>query len=56
MHLRKHKQIHIPEDPRKTEEILILAPAAGTPFEHLYCEFILPLLQVRGQFKLRRGK
>ena len=49
-------EIHIPENTGKTEEILILAPAAGAPFEHLCCQLVFPLLQIGSQIELRGGK
>ena len=49
-------QIHITVNTGETEEILILAPASARPFENLRSQFIFALFQIRGQFKLGKGK
>ena len=56
MHLRNRVQIHIPVNTGKPEEILIFAPAAAGPFEHLGSKLVFPFLQIWSQFKLRRSK
>ena len=54
MDLRNGVQIHIPVNTGEPEEILVLAPAAAGPLEHLRRQFIFSILQVRRQLKLGR--
>ena len=49
-------QIYISIDTGKTEEVLILHPAAGTPLEYHHSQFIFTRNQIRCQFKFRWGK
>ena len=56
MDFRYRIEIYIPENSRETEEILVLAPAAGGPFENLHGEPVDSLPHIRRQIKLCRGK
>ena len=51
MHFRMHKQIHIPENAREPEKVLILAPASAAPFINLHRQLVFPLRKVRCQLK-----
>ncbi len=52
--VRHRIQIDAPKDPRKPEEILILAPASARPLVHLHRQLVLASLQHVCQLKLRR--
>ena len=53
MGIRNCIKIHISVNSGETEEVLIFAPATGSPFEYLCCQLILSIFKIICQFKLR---
>ena len=53
MSIRNCIKIHISVNSGETEEVLIFAPATGSPFEYLCCQLILSIFKIICQFKLR---
>ena len=51
MHIRYCIKINLPVNSGEAIEILILAPAAGCPLEHLSCQLIFPFFHIIGEFK-----
>ena len=56
MGIRNCIKIHISVNSGETEEVLIFAPTAGGPFEHLCCQLILSIFKIICQFKFRWGE
>ena len=53
MHFRNRVEVYISVNTGKTIKILILTPAAGSPFEHLCSQLVFTLFYILCQFKFR---
>ena len=51
MHTRYCIKINLTVNSREAIKILVLAPAAGCPLEHLDCQLIFPFFHIIGEFK-----
>ena len=53
MYIRHGIKVYIPVDPRESVKILVLAPAAGGPLEHLRRKLVHSILHMVRQFEFR---
>ena len=52
MHLRHCIQVNVSVKSGEAVEILVLTPASGCPFEHLYSQFVFAFSDIIRQFKI----